>query len=752
MEGRLVGLAAGFRADGHIAGQRDLKGKDLVPGLFAHRAAVGIQRDFFLVGVDLDDGGVFLAVGTAAAGDVDERLVAPPCFVEVESVLFGLAVKRHQALVVHAGLAALVAGVGGKVEHIPHMRRPQPGVAVKAAQHVLVVNGLVILGMVAAARVQAVQVGHRLGAVLAEAQRAVGVDEVEEIHPQIVEEEPRHIPAQVQVPADQVGDVGRAVERPAHGVAGQRRQAGGVQLVAQVVEHAVVVQHVGLVFGRDRDLVGDAPAHDAGVVVVLGDELGHLADGVVAAVRHVLADIGDLGPDDHAGFVAQVIEVLVVLVMRQADGVGADFLDERHVLVVHRPGDGVAQALAVLMAGDAVQRVAPTVEPETALGVDFEIAHAKAGAHFVHRLAVHRQGGDRRVEVGVLAAVPQVHSRDGQRHIGAAALGHRVAVGVQQLHGHAAVGGVVPGLDLDGAALVIGRRFGRHLDAGAAVVVQIKVVFVDDQQRDGAVDTAVERKVCFLRVDAVVFAVVHFHQQVVFGRQHVGDVGAERRVPAVMLADDLPVELHFGRSVDAVELQVDALRAGVIFRRGKFGLVGAGKALVVVAAVLAVLGVPGMRQGDGAGGLARHGKLPCLVHRDRSSHRTNNLISGRERPISLSLYPYHNLYTIYLQSLCRKWSIFYPMWRETSFTLSVFRPCNLCVLLCRYEKKRPFDKDALQSRTYFAVLGAVQAGAAAVCGSGNRIFRVKQPSSVPMVRLPPYLPTVCCTLFKPNPW
>ena len=219
-----------------------------------------------------------------------------------------------------------------------------------------------------------------------------------------------------------------------------------------------------------------------------------------------------------------------------------------------------------------------------------------------------------------------------------------------------------------------------------------------------------------------------------------------------MLADDLPVELHFGRSVDAVELQVDALRAGVIFRRGKFGLVGAGKALVVVAAVLAVLGVPGMRQGDGAGGLARHGKLPCLVHRDRSSHRTNNLISGRERPISLSLYPYHNLYTIYLQSLCRKWSIFYPMWRETSFTLSVFRPCNLCVLLCRYEKKRPFDKDALQSRTYFAVLGAVQAGAAAVCGSGNRIFRVKQPSSVPMVRLPPYLPTVCCTLFKPNPW
>ena len=92
----------------------------------------------------------------------------------------------------------------------------------EAFQHVLVVDSLVFLGVVAAAGMLAVQVGHALSAVFAEAQRAVGVAEVEEIHPQIIEEQPRHIPAQVQVPADQIGDVGHRVKGSAHGVAGQR--------------------------------------------------------------------------------------------------------------------------------------------------------------------------------------------------------------------------------------------------------------------------------------------------------------------------------------------------------------------------------------------------------------------------------------------------------------------------------------------------------------------------------------------------
>ena len=87
---------------------------------------------------------------------------------------------------VHTRLAALVAGVGGKVVHVPDVGRPQPFVAVKAAKHVLMVDGLVFLGVVTAAGMAAVQVRHTLGAVLAETERAVRVAEVEEVHPEIV--------------------------------------------------------------------------------------------------------------------------------------------------------------------------------------------------------------------------------------------------------------------------------------------------------------------------------------------------------------------------------------------------------------------------------------------------------------------------------------------------------------------------------------------------------------------------------------
>ena len=50
--------------------------------------------------------------------------------------------------------------------------------------------------------------------------------------------------------------MGHRVEGAAHGVAGQRGQAGGVHLVAQVVEHVVVGQHVGLILGGNGDLIG----------------------------------------------------------------------------------------------------------------------------------------------------------------------------------------------------------------------------------------------------------------------------------------------------------------------------------------------------------------------------------------------------------------------------------------------------------------------------------------------------------------
>ena len=282
---------------------------------------------------------------------------------------------------VHARLAALVARVGREVEHVPDVRGPKVGALVKELEHVLVVDALVLLRVVLAAGLGGVEVGHGLAAILAHADRAVPVEQAPDAKPGLVEPEAGHVPAQVEVPGHDVGYVGALVVPEAHRVAGERRGARGVHLVDEIVEHAVVVQHVSVVLGGDGDLVGEAPHADARVVVVLGDEFLHLRDRVLATVRHVLGDVGDLGPDHHAGLVAEVVEDLAVLIVGKANGVGANLLDEFHVLAVHLGREGIANALAVLVARDAAQRVAAAVQEEALVGVDVEAANAKVAAH-----------------------------------------------------------------------------------------------------------------------------------------------------------------------------------------------------------------------------------------------------------------------------------------------------------------------------------------------------------------------------------
>ena len=134
--------------------------------------------------------------------------------------------------------------------------------------------------------------------------------------------------------------------------------------MAQIVQQTVVLHQILADTASGRDLVGQAPAHDGRVVIVLHDQLGHLAESVLPALGHVLGDVGDLGPDDHAVFVAQIVEIPAVLVVGQAHGVGAHLPQKGHVLVVLPIGQGAAQALAVLVAGRAAQAIGPAVEQE----------------------------------------------------------------------------------------------------------------------------------------------------------------------------------------------------------------------------------------------------------------------------------------------------------------------------------------------------------------------------------------------------
>ena len=117
----LVHAVAGHSLQLYLAVQRDLEVEDLVADQLSNLAAVGVQGDLVAGGVDLHIGGGLVAVHIALGADMDEGSLGPVGLVQIEGILLDLTVEGHQALVVHASLAALVTGVSGKVEHIPNM-------------------------------------------------------------------------------------------------------------------------------------------------------------------------------------------------------------------------------------------------------------------------------------------------------------------------------------------------------------------------------------------------------------------------------------------------------------------------------------------------------------------------------------------------------------------------------------------------------------------------------------------------------
>ena len=241
-----------------------------------------------------------------------------------------------------AVFAALVAGIGAEVEHVPAVGGPDEFPGEELADQFLVVMGLVFLGIVALLGVGGVPV-QGLAAVFADAHAHVGVLLVELVEPGAVHVRVAAVPAEIVVEAAKVGD-GQVFR--VHGAVRKGRQGGqadGIHLMHQVVEDPVVFQQIGILFALHGDLVAQAPHADGGVVIALGHKLGHLADGVFPAAGHVLGDIGDLRPDDQARLVAQVIEILVVLVMGQPDGGGAHLQDQLHVFFVVFGQQGVAQ-------------------------------------------------------------------------------------------------------------------------------------------------------------------------------------------------------------------------------------------------------------------------------------------------------------------------------------------------------------------------------------------------------------------------
>jgi len=146
------------------------------------------------------------------------------------------------------------------------------------------------------------------------------------------------------------------------------------------------------------------------MIEILFDQFGQLRPHVIRKClrRAEGVDEGQLGPHDHTAAVAQIVEILRVLVMRQADGGAAEFFNQLEILVVLGGTDGPALVEPVLMAVDSVERVVPAIQEKALLGVDAEGPETERLRDRVRQsLAIAYLHGQL-VEIRIAETIPQV--------------------------------------------------------------------------------------------------------------------------------------------------------------------------------------------------------------------------------------------------------------------------------------------------------------------------------------------------------
>lgn len=533
--------------------ERNAEDEDLVPFLALDYLSVMVEGDFLEGGIDLDFRRLFVAIDIARPAEMEELLLAPVGFVEIEGILLDFSVEGDQSLVVLSRISALISSVRTEIKHVPDMRRPKIWVSFEAFQKMFMVNALIFFGIVKSFRLWRVEIRHTFGSIFGVAEDSLRIEEVEKGDPEIVQEEEGDIPAEIKIPGDDIREMGRLVKRRAHGIAGEGRLPIGIERMNHVVETMVEAQHGLAILVDHGDLVGNAPDDDGRMVVLLENKLPHLLDGVLIAVFEMLGDVGNLRPHNHAFLVAEIVEEIVMLIMGEADGVGTDFLDHRHILNVILPGDGVSFSEPILMSGDAAKRIGTAVEEKALLAVKGEGPEAETAGNLVQDGAVliddPRDGG---IEIGVFPSIPKVNAVD-----------HPLFVVPKREN---AVSLSIPNVDFDllracreGAdsdlSLALLEK-GIDLDRLASEVVEVEMVLRNLNQIDIAVDAAIEGEVRLLRVDPVVFPVVDKDFEEVFLLKGRSEIEPEGRIAAIMASDLLFVEKDTTGGIDAFEFNI----------------------------------------------------------------------------------------------------------------------------------------------------------------------------------------------------
>ena len=330
------------------------------------------------------------------------------------------------------------------------------------------------------------------------------------------------------------------------------------------------------------------------MVIVLEDQFRHLAQRIFPAAGHMGGNVRNLRPDYQALLIAQVVEILVVLVMGQTDSGETAFQDHIDIFRMMLRQQGVADTQTVLVTGNTAEGIFFAVEDEATVGIDLIGAAAETGGDSVAVLQLHGSG----VQVRILPAIPLADVLDGEADLGLSGggFGHNCAFPVGDDIGQSLAFRVL-GPDFDLHAGIVAVNDGGHLDAGSAMVSQIKVGFGNADQIHIPVQAAIEGKVSVLGIDLFVDRVFHSEDHKVAALHHIRHIHTPGGVAAIMVGKVLAIPVKVSGSVGAVDLQEVPLTFGQIDLVDGLGII-AGATVVVTAAVLTINGVPCMGQVD----------------------------------------------------------------------------------------------------------------------------------------------------------
>ena len=157
---------------------------------------------------------------------------------------------------------------------------------------------------------------------------------------------------------------------------------------------------------------------------------------------------------------------------------------------------------------------------------------------------------------------------------------------------YSAVLGIVPGSYPDGS--ILATNLGTNRQAASAVMVQIKVILVYNEKLYVTVNTAVKGEVSLLGINSVILGVINLYNHMVIRLKIICNVFAESRISAIMCQYGLSVKDNLCRCVYTVKLDINSLILIILGSREVL-LIGAGAAIIIVAAILTVNVIPSVR-------------------------------------------------------------------------------------------------------------------------------------------------------------